>query len=149
MNRYLMTHSLLSSWLYMMESQYESADRNPMDEFLTVLRREPTPTSEAMQKGIDFENLVTAIVDGETTMPCQVLDVEANTATVLQRPISEHPWYEPAAKIAKIVKGGILQYVAKRDVRICGMDFLLYGRLDALKGGQHLRHQVYQSLRCW
>ena len=135
MNRYLMTHSLLSSWLYMMESQYESADRNPMDEFLTVLRREPTPTSEAMQKGIDFENLVTAIVDGETTMPCQVLDVEANTATVLQRPISEHPWYEPAAQIAKIVKGGILQCVAKRDVRICGMDFLLYGRLDALKGG--------------
>ena len=63
MNRYLMTHSLLSSWLYMMESQYESADRNPMDEFLTVLRREPAPTSEAMQKGIDFENLVTAIVD--------------------------------------------------------------------------------------
>ena len=39
MNRYLMTHSLPCSWLYMMESQYESADRNPMDEFLTEFKK--------------------------------------------------------------------------------------------------------------
>ena len=51
MARYLMTHSLLSSWLYAMkENPYEDAstERDPYAEFLQVLRREPTPTNEAM-----------------------------------------------------------------------------------------------------
>ena len=60
MARYLMTHSLLSSWLYTMrENPYEdmTTERDPMEEFLMVLRREPTPTTEAMQKGILFEEI--------------------------------------------------------------------------------------------
>ena len=65
MARYLMTHSLLSSWLYAMKdspSEDATSERDAFGEFLQVLRREPTPTTEAMQKGIDFEDLVTAIV---------------------------------------------------------------------------------------
>jgi hypothetical protein len=68
MDRYLMTHSLLSSWLYAMRSNpYEDAttENDPFEEFLRVLRREPTETTEAMRNGIEFENLVTAIVNGE------------------------------------------------------------------------------------
>lgn len=112
---YLLTHSLLSSWLYALESEYESADRNAMDEFLTVLRREPTPTTEAMQKGIDFEDLVTAVAGGAEP--------------------KNHPWYVPAAKVAGIVRGGIFQYAAKCEAEIADEHLLLYGRLDALKGG--------------
>lgn len=118
MARYLMTHSLLSSWLYMMkDNPYEDAttERDPAEEFMASLRREPTPTTEAMQKGIDFEDLVTSIVDGEG-------DTESN-------------WYSAAAKVASRVRGGVLQYKAKREITVSGMTFLLYGRLDALKAG--------------
>lgn len=65
MGRYLMTHSLLSSWLYTMKGNpYEdmTTERDPMAEFMLTLRREPTPTTEAMQNGIDFEDLVTSII---------------------------------------------------------------------------------------
>lgn len=67
MARYLLTHSLLSSWLYAMKDnprEDATTERDAYAEFLTTLRREPTPTTEAMQNGIDFENLVTAITEG-------------------------------------------------------------------------------------
>ncbi len=118
MPRYMITHSLLSSWLYAIKGNpYEDAttERDPYAEFMAVLRREPTPTTEAMQKGIDFENLVTDIVNG-----CG----DPNNG-----------WYEAAAKIASIVKGGPLQVPAKREIEVNGMKILLYGRLDALKAG--------------
>ena len=61
MGRYLMTHSLLASWLYTMkENPYEdmTTERDPMGEFMQTLRREPTPTTEAMQNGIKFDAAV-------------------------------------------------------------------------------------------
>ena len=64
---YLMTHSLLSSWLYAMKSSpYEdlTSERDAYGDFLKTLRREPTETTQAMQNGIDFENMVTDIVNG-------------------------------------------------------------------------------------
>ena len=67
MAAYLITHSLLSSWLHLIrENPYEdlTTEGDPLAEFMLVLRREPTPRTEAMQNGIDFENLVTAIVNG-------------------------------------------------------------------------------------
>lgn len=120
MARYLMTHSLLSSWLYaMQDNPYEDAtsDRDSFAEFMMTLRREQTPTTEAMQKGIDFENLVTAIVNGEQT------------------PSDWDKWYNAASEVAAIVRGGCLQYKAKKEIKVAGITFLLYGRLDALKAG--------------
>ena len=118
MARYLMTHSLLSSWLYAMsDNPYSDAtnEKPPLEEFLQVLRREPTETTEAMQKGINFENLVTQIVQ---------------TGELVQ-----NPWTEAARWVAQRVHGGLLQYVAKREDTIGGIDVLMYGRLDALKAG--------------
>ena len=60
--RYMVTHSLLSSWLYAMkDNPYEdmTTERDYFQEFLTVLKREPTETTEAMRNGIEFEDLVT------------------------------------------------------------------------------------------
>lgn len=118
MARYLLTHSLLSSWLYAMkENHYEDAtsERDAYAEFLQTLRREQTPTTEAMQNGIDFENLVTAITEGggDTTSD----------------------WYEAAAKVAEIVDGSLLQVTARKEIQVDGVDIVLYGRLDALKAG--------------
>lgn len=118
MDRYLMTHSLLSSWLYAIkENPFEDAasERDPLAEFMLTLRREPTPTNEAMQNGIDFENLVTDIVDGKGD--------------------PGHRWYGAASKIAAIVGGGVLQYRARKEVCVGGLTLVLYGRLDALHAG--------------
>lgn len=115
---YLMTHSLLSSWLYAMkENPYEDAstERDPYAEFLQVLRREPTPTTEAMQKGIDFEDLVTDIVNGAGD--------------------TQNRWYDAAQKVAGYVRGGILQYKARRIITVRDTELVLYGRLDCLKAG--------------
>ena len=115
-----MTHSLLSSWLYTMkENPYEdlTTEKDPMEEFMQTLRREPTPTTDAMQKGIDFEDMVTGFITGD-----KPLNFNEN-------------WQDAALRVADIIRGGLLQYKAKRTVTVNGMDFLLYGRLDALKAG--------------
>ena len=117
MGRYLMTHSLLASWLYTMkENPYEdmTTERDPMGEFMQTLRREPTPTTEAMQNGIKFEDMVTDIING--------------------RADPNDPWYAAAEKVARRCAGGVLQYKAKKIVEVGGMSLLLYGRLDCLKG---------------
>lgn len=119
MARYMITHSLLSSWLYAMkDNPYEDAttERNPSAEFLQVLNRIPTPTTEAMQNGIDFEDLVTDILNGCAD--------------------AEHKWYNAAFKIAKRINGGILQCRVSREIEVSGYDILLYGRLDALLAGK-------------
>lgn len=118
MAAYLMTHSLLSSWLYAIKDDpYADAtsERDPMAEFMQVLRREPTETTEAMQKGIDFEDLVTDIVNG--------------------RGDPENKWFAAAQTVATLVSGGQLQYKARRHITVSGMEFVLYGRLDCLKAG--------------
>ena len=119
MARYLMTHSLLSSWLYCLkENPYEDAttDSNPLEDFLRVLRREPTETTEAMWNGINFENLVDAIVKGDGD--------------------PDDKWYECAAKIADRVRGGTPQVKINREVQVEGYTLLLHGRLDWLKAGE-------------
>ena len=126
MARYMITHSLLSSWLYMLDDEYSD---DPMSEFMLVLNREPTPTSEPMQNGIDFENLVTSIIEGEKAH---------QTVTVNQGEVGvyDHPWFAAASKIADRCRGGILQYKASRRITVGETDLLLYGRLDCLRSGE-------------
>lgn len=117
---YLLTHSLLSSWLYAMKSSpYEdiTTERDAMAEFISALRREPTETTETMRNGIEFEDLVTSIAAGE----------DADTS---------HKWYAAAEKASRRIKGGAVQYKAKKQIRVSGVDILLYGRLDFLKAGE-------------
>ena len=119
MQKYLMTHSLLSSWLYMLKGNpYEDAttEKDPMEEFLQVLRRKPTETTEAMQDGIDFENLVTDIIVG--------------------RGDRSNRWWDAASKIAGELRGAQLQCRASTTIQIGDRKVLLYGRLDALKAGE-------------
>ena len=116
---YIVTHSLLSAWLYAMrDNPYEDAttERDSYQEFLQTLRKEPGEQTEAMQNGIEFEDLVTDIVNGN-----------ADTG---------HKWYEAASNVARIVKGGWLQYKAKKELVVSGIKILLYGRLDVLKAGE-------------
>lgn len=142
MARYMITHSLLSSWLYSLkENPYETAEStdDPLADFLRVLRREPTPTTEAMQKGIDFENLVTEILAGNVH-PEFVTDGTVNRSSLGDGEVmgyEKYPkWYHAAKKVADIIRGGPLQVGLSKQIWVGGKDILLYGRLDALKAGK-------------
>lgn len=116
MCKYMITHSLLSSWLYMFKSNpYDTDDDNKYNEFLLVLNREPIPVTDAMQKGNDFEILVTDIINGKD--------------------VTNHEWYEAALRVANIINGGVLQYKVQKDITANGLQLVLIGRLDALKAG--------------
>jgi len=122
MQRYLITHSLLSSWAYAMkEDPYEQGGEGEVDnlpkleEFMLTLNREPVPANEAMRKGNDFENLVNRTIYGAGD--------------------KKHHWYEAAAEIAQMLAGAQLQLRAKKEAEAMGVPVLLYGRFDALLAG--------------
>lgn len=139
MPRYLLTHSLLSSWLYAMrDNPYEDAttERDPMAEFMLALRREPTPRTEAMQNGIVFEDLVSAILRGDEYFGYYEMNDQDGIQGMVPAGITGHKWYAAAAKIAEHVRNGAAQYKARREVKVNGCKLLLYGRLDWLKAGE-------------
>lgn len=135
---YLITHSLLSAWLYSMrENPFDDATQEDTskEDFLRVLRREPTPTTDAMQNGIDFEDLVTSICAFEQPAQTSLLGNTPRPEDLLPDSIRKHAWFEPAYQVAQIVHGGQFQYVATQRVTLEGMELLLYDRLDVLKAG--------------
>ena len=139
MSQYLMTHSLLGAWLRMFrENPFEEGDdpekETALQEFMHTLRREKSTPSPAMQNGIDFEDLVTAILNGQPKANYHRTSKDGSQ-TLKVYDLPEHPWFNAASKVADMVRGAKLQYVARKSVTIEGMDFLLYGRLDALKEG--------------
>ena len=112
-NKLLLTQSLLSSWLY----QYKAHDpEDAHEDFLKVLRREPTPQNRAMRDGIQFENMVTAYCEGAA-------------------PDDGHEWAQAVKETGRLLRGAQFQVSAYADRRVDGVPFLLYGRLDALRAG--------------
>ena len=131
MERYLVTHSLLASWKYALrDNPYEDAttERDPVAEFMQVLRREPTETTEAMQNGIRFEQMVTDLLYAQEH---PLLDGTVEIPQI----IAEDKWFNAAQQVADLVRGAQLQFVAKSVFRTGNREALLYGRLDALRGG--------------
>lgn len=115
----LVTQSLIGAWNYLLrENPYSDAttEDTAMDDFMKTLRREPTPTTEAMQNGIDFEEMVTLILAGEKV--CE-----------------KDPWFNAAKEISGILAGAQLQVKISKHVELEGEDVVLHGRLDALKAG--------------
>ena len=49
-DRFLMTASLLDAWKYLLNNEYSK-----LDDFLRVLRREPSEATEAQKQGYEFE----------------------------------------------------------------------------------------------
>lgn len=112
--RYLITQSLLSSWGYMFDSMGSMDEAK--EKFMLTLNREKTERTEAMQNGIDFEREVYAEAAGTSRTP--------------------HPkWESGIREVAGIIQGAPVQVKAKRDLEVSGMNFLVYGILDALKAG--------------
>ena len=125
---YLLTHSLLSSWLYAMKSNaYDDItnEKDSLAEFVRTLKKEQATQTQAMVNGLVFEDLVTDIVNGDAD--------------------TDHRWYRAAEKAAQMIKGGQLQYKAKKQLVVSGVPILLYGRLDVLKAGEIIDTKFSES----
>lgn len=108
--KYLITQSLLSSWLYI----YKSEDG--FESFLKTLSKEPIQPSTAMLDGNRFENLVSAVNKGN--------------------PLGlSHEWYDGIMQTAKILKGSAEQVKLSTEIIIDDITLVLYGVLDNLKAG--------------
>lgn len=139
MPSYLITHSLMSSWLYAMkENPNEDATTksDPLADFMLTLRRKPTQTSPAMQDGNNFESLVTAVLQKKDTISFPEINHKTEKITVFSGAPADHRWYDAASKVARVVGGGVLQYRASKTIVVGGLTLVLYGRLDCLKSGE-------------
>lgn len=115
MPRYLITQSLISSWAYMFDCR-EGHEEKAEQEFMRTLRREKGEQTEAARNGVLFENDVYTLAEG--------FPIKCSNA-----------WRKGANQIADIIRGAQTQVKAMRPLELNGMDFLVYGILDALKAG--------------
>lgn len=132
--RYLITQSLLSAWLY----QYNCAEgyeEEARESFLKTLRREPTEPSEAMERGIAFENAVYETIRGNDT---------AMTAYTMQWSKRGGEVQEGACilDLAEELGSGTYQLTAYKEKTIAGEKFLLMAKCDWVKAGT-----IYDSKR--
>jgi hypothetical protein len=115
--KYLITPSLLNSWQYYLNC-HEDYEDSAKESFLFSLKRMKSPTTEAQQKGIDFENYVKLATEGKTGF---ILDQDQQYA-------------ECVSEIADIVQDGAWQVKVYKNMIIDNIQFFLYGRMDVLKG---------------
>lgn len=137
--RYLITPSLYGSYLYYTATDFnqiysdaekaEEAEQRAYQDWLNCLNKVKTPTTDAQQKGINFEKAIQEITEGVERYGClnpeQIVDMPKLNAVDL---ISDDE-YETAKTIADIVKGGMWQETLKKETD----NYLLYGRADVIK----------------
>lgn len=115
MDRYLITHTLLSSWSYVF-SCWEDGKESAYDDFLRTLNRVPTEETDAMRDGRAFED-----------------EVYKEAAGLPRKP---HPkWESGIKKVAAYIRNAPVQVRVKREIQVDGVTYLVYGILDALKAG--------------
>lgn len=115
MDRFLITQTLLSSWGYMFNC-YEDGQEAAQASFLQTINREPIEQTDAMRNGVEFER-----------------EVYKTAAGIRRQP---HPkWENGIQAVATVIKGAPVQVRVQREIEVCGINFLLYGILDAVKAG--------------
>ena len=128
-----MTKTLLDSWGYMYDCP-EGFEQKAREEFIATLKREKTPPTAAQQAGLDFEDLVRRIAEG------QVYD-------------EEEKGYAGARRIAEIVRGGQWQMHVDTDLTVDGREFWLHGYCDVVKAGMiydiKFKNRNFSDLDLW
>ena len=112
--RYLITQSLLSAWGYLFSCP-EGQEEEARAAFMQTLNREATEPSDAMLNGRKFEDAVYLAAAKGCVPHCR--------------------WESGITAVAGIIAGAQVQVKAKREITVDGMDFLVYGILDALQAG--------------
>lgn len=114
--KWYLTQSLLSSWRYYMNAEDAFAD-SAYASFMASLRCEAKEKTAAMQAGIDFEDAINRTVAGGTPEPVNA------------------KWDRAVKRFSKICMGGQSQVPVRGELRVCGMDFGVYGLCDYVKSG--------------
>lgn len=110
------TQSLLSNWIYFLDSDDAKTDA-AYRSFLDSVHRRPKKVSKAMQTGIDFENAINNLVAGR--------DFEHRN----------DKWDAAVRKFANRCAGGQSQTPLTGKLSVSGYDFTLYGICDYVKAG--------------
>ena len=127
--RYLITQSLLSAWLYQFNCAEEAAD-DAREDFLKKLRRENEDQTEAMLRGISFEDAVYDMLKGDNSTAYEHCKRYAK--------YKQEKECACIAQMAKLMQGGAYQGTAYKEKRIAGENFLLMAKADWVKAGEIL-----------
>lgn len=111
---YLITQTLLSAWNYAHDCHI-SCSEDAYKDFLDTLNRVRKEPSEAMQKGILFEDAVYHVAKGY--------------------PSDEYVHESGVKAVADVIRGGAIQVKLSRNLRVDGRDFVVYGIADVVKAG--------------
>jgi hypothetical protein len=111
---YLITQTLLSAWNYAHDCHISCSEEAYKD-FLDTLNRVRKEPSEAMQRGITFENAVYRVANGYPADEC-----------VCEKGVQA---------VADVICGAAIQVKLSRNLRVDGRDFVVYGIADAVKAG--------------
>jgi hypothetical protein len=130
MTKYLITTSLLNSYQYYINDEFKSPADSRAD-FLKTLSREKFEPTEAMQKGIDFENSIQRYCVDEFE-PTNRIIIHLDNGE--EEEINEWDDYSTCVICCgRVVKDGLWQQTCKKDLQVGDKEFLLYGRIDVLK----------------
>lgn len=115
--RYLITPSLLNSWAYIWNC-VDNIQEKESDEICLEDKK-----AEAQEK---------ALQDFLKTLNREPIEPNFFMKQGIE---FEDECYQGKTCVSPIIKGGAYQIVGTKNVNIDGINFLLYGRLDVLKGG--------------
>ena len=138
--RYLITPSLYGSYIWYKDTDFSriyedideatKAEQNAYQSWLNTLNKVRLPTTEAQQKGINFENAVQEISDNFEGVKLKdeklVFSNEIDFLFATMLPEAES---KAAYEIAKKTHGGLWQEVLQKRVD----NYLLYGKADVIK----------------
>lgn len=117
MNTYLITPTLIQSWQYWYNYDGDK-EEEVKSSFLATLKREKTPTNEAMQAGINFEKQVIQCSYDKPWTCNEVMACSGNNCIL---------------DIAQIIENGMFQVALKKEIKVADTNFLLYGKADVIK----------------
>jgi hypothetical protein len=144
MTKLLITPTLLNSFaFYTQEIEYKSEEEQ-RQEFLQTLKRVKSEPTEAMQKGIDFEDDIKLYCETNRLVPSEAIRdkrffwkggyldaTNSKEYTDLNNKFNDY--LDVIIPIANIVKGGLWQQTCKKELKIGNQEFLLYGKCDVIK----------------
>lgn len=113
---YWLTQSLLSKWQHFLDADDAYSD-TALQSFLSLLQLEEKEMTPAMQAGIDFEAAINAAISGEELEPA---GDKHNRAV---------------RRFTRLCAGGQPQVPIAGRIKVCGLDFQLYGVCDYVKAG--------------
>lgn len=113
---YWLTQSLLSKWQHFLDANDAYSD-TALQSFLSLLRLEEKEMTPAMQAGIDFEAAINASISGEELEP------------------GDDKHDRAVRRFTRLCAGGQPQVPIAGRIKVCGLDFQLYGVCDYVKAG--------------